>query len=98
LDSIGGLPSLARSLTRLAKTQGLELAQYSARTVRGHVVGNGWAGKRETAEAVSALYPELRVYLDQNRKWKEGYWQNMFDAVALGRHHQVSKKPPSRSR
>ena len=29
-------------------------------------------------------YPELKVYLTQDRAWKERYHQNMFDAVALG--------------
>ena len=29
-------------------------------------------------------YPQLKVYLSQDRKWKEKYYANMFDAVALG--------------
>lgn len=28
--------------------------------------------------------PELKVYLTEDRAWKERYHQNMFDAVALG--------------
>jgi len=30
------------------------------------------------------MYPELKVYLTQDRAWKEEYHQNMFDAVGLG--------------
>jgi len=41
---------------------------------------------------VVAKYPELKVYLTQDRAWKEKYHQNMFDVVALGmmsaRHHE----------
>jgi hypothetical protein len=36
------------------------------------------------ARVVVAKYPELKVYLTQDRAWKEKYHQNMFDAVALG--------------
>lgn len=36
------------------------------------------------AEACALRHPELKVYLTQDRAWKEKYHQNMFDAVALG--------------
>ena len=98
LDKLAGLPALGRLLRRMATTKRLKVATYSARTVRGNVVGNGWAGKREVAEALSARFPDLRVHLTHDRKWKEAYWQNMFDAVALALHHQSQTKPPSRSR
>ncbi len=42
------------------------------------------ATKLEVAKIVIAQYPELKVYLNQDRKWKEDYHLNMFDAVALG--------------
>lgn len=98
LDALAGLPALGRLLRRMARARGLKVATYSARTVRGNVVGNGWAGKREVAQALSARFPDLRVHLTHDRKWKEAYWQNMFDAVALALHHQSQTKPPSRSR
>ena len=34
------------------------------------------------AEACALRHPELKVYLTQDRAWKEKYHQNMFDAVA----------------
>ena len=98
LDNLAGLPALGRLLQRLARRNKLQFAKYSATTVRCRVVGNGWAGKRETAEAICARFPELRVHLTHDRKWKERYWLNMFDAVALALHHQALTKPPSRSR
>ncbi len=98
LDALAGLPALGRLLHRVAASKRLTVATYSARTVRGNVVGNGWAGKREVAEALSTRFPDLRVHLTHDRKWKEAYWQNMFDAVALALHHQSVTKPPSRSR
>lgn len=96
LDTLAGLPALGRLLRRMADRRRLRVAAYSAKTVRRNVVGDGWAGKREVAEALSGRFPELRVHLTHDRKWKERYWQNMFDAVALGLHH--ASQPPSRSR
>lgn len=98
LDSLAGLPALGRLLRRLARAQRIPVASYSAKTVRRDVVGDGWAGKREVAKAIASRFPELRVHLTHDRKWKERYWQNMFDAVALALHHQTTTKPPSRSR
>jgi Holliday junction resolvasome RuvABC endonuclease subunit len=66
--------------------------------VRKSLVGNGWAKKPEVAVAVAHRFPQLRVHLTQDRRWKERYWQNMFDAVALAIHHQRSQHPPSRGR
>lgn len=97
LDSLAGLPALGRRLRRLANRSRLKLAAYSARTVRRTVVGDGWAGKGEVAKTLATRFPELRVYLTQDRRWKERYWQNMFDAIALALHHQATQ-PPSRSR
>jgi hypothetical protein len=33
---------------------------------------------------IVSKFPELEVYLTQDRAWKERYHQNMFDAVGLG--------------
>jgi Holliday junction resolvasome RuvABC endonuclease subunit len=98
LDVLAGLPALGRLLRRTARACRVRLVTYSAKAVRRSVVGNGWAGKREAAEAVATRFPELRVYLTQDRKWKERYWQNMYDAVALGYHHVLLTTPSSRSR
>ena len=97
LDSLAGLPALGRLIRRFVSRRHLRLAVYSARTVRQSVVGDGWAGKREVAKSLCGCFPALRIHLTQDRKWKERYWQNMFDAIALALHHQAVQ-PPSRSR
>lgn len=66
--------------------------------MRATVVGNGRAKKAEVALAIAHRFPSLRVYLTQDRMWKERYFLNMFDAVALALHHQTNTQPPSRSR
>jgi crossover junction endodeoxyribonuclease RuvC len=98
LDALAGLPALGRLLRRIARHHGLDVITYSAKTARRTVVGDGWAGKGEVAKTIAAQFPQLRVYRGQDRKWKERYWQNMFDAIALALHHQTIIQPPSRSR
>lgn len=82
------LSRLARSVERQAKRRRLTVVRYAPQSVRKTVAGYGWATKRETAEVVVSRFPGLRVYLTQDRKWKERYWLNLFDAVALALHHQ----------
>lgn len=69
-----------RSITRRS---GLTFVSYAPSTIKKFICGNGHADKRQVAEAVVAKFPELRVYLTQDRAWKERFHQNMFDAVGL---------------
>ena len=52
--------------------------------VRKFVCGNGRASKDDVARVLVVRFPELRVFLTQDRKGKVRYHQNMFDALALG--------------
>jgi crossover junction endodeoxyribonuclease RuvC len=87
------LHRVTRTVARLAEQRrGLSVTAYAPQTVRKSLTGNGWSSKREVATALSCRFPALRVYLTQDRKWKERYWLNMFDAVALAVHHQARGK------
>lgn len=68
----------------IGKRKKLKVLSYAPNTVKKYICGSGRAGKEEVARVMVAKYPELKVYLTQNRAWKEKYHQNMFDAVALG--------------
>jgi len=91
------LHQISRSARNLATRSKAAFAMYAPQVVRSTVAGNGKAKKPEVAIAVAHRFPSLRVYLTQDRRWKERYWQNMFDAIALALHHQATH-PPSRSR
>jgi len=67
----------------VGKRKGLKVLCFAPSTVKKHIAKNGWAKKKEVAKAICTKYPELKVYLTQDRGWKERYHQNMFDAVAL---------------
>jgi crossover junction endodeoxyribonuclease RuvC len=74
----------ADDIKALGRRKGLEVFSFAPSTVKKFITGNGRASKLEVAKVVIAQYPELKVYLNQDRKWKEDYHLNMFDAVALG--------------
>lgn len=92
------LDGITRSVRGIARRRRLRFATYSPQAVRQSVAGNGKARKAEAALAVAHRFPQLRVFLTQDRRWKEKLWLNMFDAVALALHHQALHQPPSRSR
>jgi len=98
LPWLNDLHRLVRSAVLLAGRRRIRVATYSPQTVRKTVVGNGWATKREVAAVVAARYPGLRMHVTQDRRWKERYWQNMFDAIALAIHDRSIHQPPSRGR
>jgi Holliday junction resolvasome RuvABC endonuclease subunit len=56
---------------------------FAPSTVKKFVCGNGHASKEQVAKVIISRYPELKVYLTQDRVWKEKYHRNMFDAVAV---------------
>lgn len=74
----------ADEIKAIGRKKGLEVFAFAPSTVKKFIAGNGRASKLEVAKIVIAQYPELKVYLNQDRKWKEAYHLNMFDAVALG--------------
>ena len=77
----------------IASRKGLPMIGFAPSTVKKWTCGDGRASKRQVAAVVVARYPELRVYMTQDRKWKERYHQNMFDAVAIGMMAAAEGRP-----
>lgn len=75
---------LVDKMKAIGKKKGLRVLSYAPTTVRKFICGNGWTDKKTASEVIVSIYPELRIYLTQDKAWKERYHQNMFDAVALG--------------
>jgi crossover junction endodeoxyribonuclease RuvC len=91
LPWLNAVNRLARSVYRVGIRRRMTVATYAPQTVRKAIVGDGWASKKELATAIALRFPALRVYLGQDRRWKETYWLNLFDAVALGLYHQTKR-------
>ena len=68
----------------IAQAHNIPVYKYAPNTIRKEVCNDGRATKREVAKIISAMIPELAVYQESNRRWRERYYQNMFDAVACG--------------
>lgn len=78
------LNMLFAELQTIARQHKLKLYVHAPMSVKKHVTGYGRAGKVAVGEAVAKIYPELQVYLRQNRQWKTKFHANMFDAIAVG--------------
>jgi Holliday junction resolvasome RuvABC endonuclease subunit len=74
----------ADEIVATGKRKGLRVKLLAANVVRKEICKNGWATKREVAQEVCHRFPELVPYLSSDRRWKEEFYLNMFDAVALG--------------
>jgi Holliday junction resolvasome RuvABC endonuclease subunit len=77
---------------RLAVKRRIPVNEVNVKEVRRKVVGFGWASKLETAQVVASYYPELQLYLRQDRAWKERHFQNLFDAVALLIYERLGRR------
>ncbi len=71
-------------IKNIGRRKDLQVLSFAPSTVKKKICGNGRASKEEVARVVISKFPELKVFLTQDRKWKERFHQNMFDAVALG--------------
>ena len=77
------LNAFVKEILMIGRKKGLRVIGYAPNTVKKCICGDGRASKEEVAKTIIARYPELKVYLTQDRKWKERYHQNMFDAIGL---------------
>ena len=75
---------LVDEIRAIGRRKKLRVVGLAPSTVKKVMTGDGRASKRAVAKVVASRYPELAVFLGQDRKWKERYHSNMFDAVALG--------------
>jgi len=76
----------------IGRRKGLAVHSFASNTVRKGICGNGNASKDEVAKVVLSGYQELRPYLTSDKKWKEIFHRNMFDAVALGLYvHKITE-------
>jgi Holliday junction resolvasome RuvABC endonuclease subunit len=74
----------ADEIKAIGRRKRLKVLSFAPNTVKKYITGNGRASKAEVAKVIISKFPDLKVYLTQDRAWKEIYHQNMFDAVALG--------------
>ena len=72
------------AIKEIAKQKNLKLTTHAPKTIRKFICGDGKATKKRTAQILAHRFPELNIYLQQDLRWKEKYWLNAFDAIAVG--------------
>ncbi|MBN1560459.1 crossover junction endodeoxyribonuclease RuvC [candidate division KSB1 bacterium] len=75
---------LAKEFALAGQRTGISVVQIAPTSVRKQLCGNGRATKADVTRVIVSKFPEFKVYLTQDRKWKQRYHWNMFDAIALG--------------
>ena len=81
---------LARIISELktsAKERGMEVCEYTQRTVRKAVCNDENATKKEVAKNICLKYPEMKTFLEQDNPYKKISRGQMFGSVALGVCH-----------
>ncbi len=78
------LDTLVDEIKDMARKKRISFHEYSPRTVRKVVCGNGNASKKDMAKFLTLIYPELVFRFNQGKRYKDLYWGHMFDAVGLG--------------
>ena len=71
-------------ILKIGKKNKLEIHSFATNTVRKQICGDGKASKEDIAKLLILLYPQLKPYFSNNRKWDVQFHLNMFDAIALG--------------
>jgi Holliday junction resolvasome RuvABC endonuclease subunit len=79
-----GLNSLHNQIQRLCLRKKLTLTQYTIKQLETVFCQEQRKNKRNLAEAVAALYPELTSELTTEKRRRNPYHMRMFEAVALG--------------
>lgn len=88
-------------MQRFATRHHLLVRAYAPTTVKKAITGHGAATKRHVAETlIQRGYPYLAKYLRTDLRTREKYWENMFDAVAVGLtgYEEVSRHQTQRAR
>jgi len=81
--------TVLHAIQETANCRKLTLAVYGSKPIRKFLCRDGKATKQRTAQILAERYPELKMYLEQNCRWKEKYWIHVFDALAAGLTHVV---------
>jgi Holliday junction resolvasome RuvABC endonuclease subunit len=78
------LKGIIREIKRLSKKLGIDVIEFSPKTVRKMTCQDERATKEQMAKAIAQSYPELKNYLDKGQKYNDGYWGRMVGSIALG--------------
>ncbi len=73
-----------RLIHMIASKSSIPVYEFAPNTIKKEICNDGRATKSEVSKIISVKFPELVAYRESNRRWRERYYQNMFDAIACG--------------
>lgn len=86
-------PAMVNQLIlRVAKNHRVRSFAYNPRTIRKTVCDDGNADRMVLARTIISLYPETRVYLESNRRWRESHFQHIYDAIACAVTYRIKTR------
>ena len=77
------LQKIIEEIKRLSQKEGIRVIEFSPKTIRKVLCQDERATREDMAQAIGGLYPELKEYLNRNRKHKNKYWRKGA-SLALG--------------
>ncbi len=78
------LQKLVRQLKKVARKMQVDYQEYPSPFIRQQICQQKKATKEKTFKILAARHPELVIKLDVEKLGKDKYWDQKFDAVALG--------------
>lgn len=88
--------AVIQTIQETASQRKLKLVFYDPKTIRQSICRDDKSTKKRTAQFLTQRYPELRICLEQNCRWKEKYWMHVFDALAAGLTNVMKLEEESR--
>ncbi len=78
------LQRLTRQIKKVAQGMQVDYVEYPPTFVRQQICQQKKATKNKTFKVLAARYPELVIKIGTDKLGKDKYWDQLFDAVALG--------------
>ncbi len=78
------LMMVINKIKSLSEKSGIRHYEFDPRAIRKQICNDGNATKKRVSEVLITYFPELIPFLKSDKVWKVKYWQNMYDAVAVG--------------
>jgi len=78
------LVMVVNQIKNTAEKSGIRYYEYDPRAIRKAICNDGNATKKRVSEVLITYFPELIPFMKSDKAWVIKYYQNMFDAVAVG--------------
>ena len=86
------LDKIIEEIKLSAKKRGMKIYEYSPMTVKKVISNEENVDKNDIATIICSIYPDLKMFLNQDKRSKEIYWSHIFGSTGLGICYLMSRK------